>query len=108
MRSYPFLTVDVFTGDRFGGNPLAVILDARGLSDREMQQLATEFNYAESTFVLPPDNPAHTAKVRIFNRVNEMPFAGHPTLGSAYAWLASGGSLDTLLGIFDERLRVVS
>lgn len=106
MRSYPFLTVDVFTGDRFGGNPLAVILDARGLSDREMQQLATEFNYAESTFVLPPDNPAHTAKVRIFNRVNEMPFAGHPNVGTALvlAWTRQGLG-DQL--VFEEKAGLV-
>lgn len=106
MRSYPYVTVDVFTTDRFGGNPLAVILDARGLSDREMQQLATEFNYAESTFVLPPDDPAHTARVRIFNRVNEMPFAGHPNVGTALvlAWTRQGLG-DQL--VFEEKAGLV-
>jgi trans-2,3-dihydro-3-hydroxyanthranilate isomerase len=83
-RAYPFLTVDVFTGRRFGGNPLAVFPDARGLSDDEMQALAAEFNLSETTFVLPPDDAAHTARVRIFNRTHEMPFAGHPNVGTGY------------------------
>jgi trans-2,3-dihydro-3-hydroxyanthranilate isomerase len=90
-RSYPFATVDVFTEQRFGGNPLAVVTDARGISDTEMQALAAEFNYSETTFVLPPDNPANTAKVRIFNRTYEMPFAGHPNVGTGYV-LASQGT----------------
>lgn len=81
---YQFLTVDVFTDQRFGGNPLAVFPDARGLSDREMQSLAHEFNLSETTFVLPPDNPENSARVRIFNRTHEMPFAGHPNVGTAY------------------------
>jgi trans-2,3-dihydro-3-hydroxyanthranilate isomerase len=99
MRTYPFVTVDVFTTRRFGGNPLAVVTDARGLSDAEMQALAAEFNYSETTFVLPPDNPAHTARVRIFNRTYEMPFAGHPNVGTGYV-LASQGRGDVL--VFEE------
>ena len=83
-RRYAFVTVDVFTDRRFGGNPLAVFPDARGLSDAEMQALATELNLSETTFVLPPDDPAHTARVRIFNRTAEMPFAGHPNVGTGF------------------------
>ncbi len=84
MRRFPFVTVDVFTDRRFGGNPLAVLPDARGLSDAEMQSLAAEFNLSETTFVLPPDDPANTARVRIFNRTSEMPFAGHPNVGTGW------------------------
>ncbi|WP_043337315.1 PhzF family phenazine biosynthesis protein [Belnapia moabensis] len=84
MRRFPFVTLDVFTDRRFGGNQLAVFPDARGLSDAEMQSLASEFNLSETTFVLPPDDPANTARVRIFNRTAEMPFAGHPNVGTAY------------------------
>lgn len=84
MRRYDFVTVDVFTEQRFGGNPLAVFPDARGMTDAEMQSLAAEFNLSETTFVLPPDDPAHTARVRIFTRTTEMPFAGHPNVGTAY------------------------
>jgi trans-2,3-dihydro-3-hydroxyanthranilate isomerase len=85
MRRFPFLTLDVFTDTRFGGNPLAVFPDACGLSDSEMQSLAAEFNLSETTFVLPPDDPANTARVRIFNRTAEMPFAGHPNVGTGFA-----------------------
>lgn len=99
MRTYPFVTVDVFTDQRFGGNPLAVVTDARGLSDAEMQALAAEFNYSETTFVLPPDDSTHTARVRIFNRTYEMPFAGHPNVGTGYV-LAGQGRGDDLL--FEE------
>ncbi|MBL6456680.1 PhzF family phenazine biosynthesis protein [Belnapia sp. T6] len=84
MRTYPFVTLDVFTDRRFGGNQLAVFPDARGLSDAEMQALAAEFNLSETTFVLPPEDPANTARVRIFNRTAEMPFAGHPNVGTAF------------------------
>jgi trans-2,3-dihydro-3-hydroxyanthranilate isomerase len=79
-----FQTVDVFTDRQFGGNPLAVIPDARGLSDAQMQAIANEFNLAETTFVLPPDDPANTARVRIFTPRAEMPFAGHPNVGTAF------------------------
>lgn len=84
MRSFQFVTVDVFTTRHFGGNPLAVFPDAEGLSDREMQSLAAELNLSETTFVLPPSDRAHTARVRIFNRSSEMPFAGHPNVGTAW------------------------
>ena len=84
MPAYEFVTVDVFTDRRFGGNPLAVFPDARGLTDEQMQALAMEFNLSETTFVLPPDNPQHHAKVRIFTPRSELPFAGHPNVGTGY------------------------
>ena len=80
-----YVTADVFTDRMFGGNPLAVVLDAERLSAAEMQAIALEFNYSETTFVLPPDDPAHTAKVRIFTPRIEVPFAGHPNIGTAFA-----------------------
>lgn len=79
-----YVTTDVFTDRMFGGNPLAVVLDAEGLSTRQMQAIALEFNYSESTFILPPDDPAHTARVRIFTPRTEVPFAGHPNVGTAF------------------------
>ena len=79
-----FFTVDVFTDRQFGGNPLAVFPDATGLSAEQMQAIAAEFNLAETTFVLPPQTPEHTAQVRIFTPRAEMPFAGHPNVGTAF------------------------
>jgi trans-2,3-dihydro-3-hydroxyanthranilate isomerase len=79
-----YMTADVFTDQMFGGNPLAVVLDAAGLSTAQMQAVAMEFNYSETTFVLPPVDPAHTAKVRIFTPRSEVPFAGHPNVGTAF------------------------
>ena len=84
MPSYDFVTVDVFTDQRFGGNPLAVFPKAHGLSDGDMQAIAAEFNLSETAFVLPPDNPQHHARVRIFTPKYEMPFAGHPNVGTGY------------------------
>ncbi|HSU05109.1 MAG TPA: PhzF family phenazine biosynthesis protein [Acetobacteraceae bacterium] len=84
MLAYEFVTVDVFTNRRFGGNPLAVFPDARGLSDEQMQAIAGEFNLSETTFVLPPDNPQHNARVRIFTPRSELPFAGHPNVGTGF------------------------
>jgi trans-2,3-dihydro-3-hydroxyanthranilate isomerase len=80
-----FVTVDVFAERRFGGNPLAVVLDAEGLSTAEMQGIAAEFNLAETTFVLPPQDARHAAEVRIFTPRTELPFAGHPNVGTAFA-----------------------
>ncbi len=85
-----FVTVDVFTDRKFGGNPLAVISDATGLSTAQMQSIAAEFNLAETTFVLPPKDPAHTAEVRIFTPKAEMPFAGHPNVGTAFVLARTG------------------
>jgi len=84
MNTLSYITVDVFTSTRFEGNPLAVISDARGLSDAAMQKIATEFNYSEVTFVLPPEDPQNSAHVRIFTPTMEIPFAGHPNVGTAY------------------------
>src|SRR5580658_5449717 len=78
-----YVTVDVFTDRVFGGNPLAVVLDAQGLKKPQMQAIATEFNYSETTFVLPARAPEHTAHVRIFTPRTEVPFAGHPNVGTA-------------------------
>lgn len=83
MRRYRFFTADVFTDTLFGGNPLAVLPEADGLDDQEMASLAREFNYSETTFVLPPEDPANTCRVRIFTPSRELPFAGHPTVGTA-------------------------
>jgi trans-2,3-dihydro-3-hydroxyanthranilate isomerase len=84
MPTVDFVTVDVFTAERFVGNPLAVVPDARGLTTEQMQQIAKEFGYSESTFVLPPEDPANSARVRIFTPTMEVPFAGHPNVGTAY------------------------
>jgi trans-2,3-dihydro-3-hydroxyanthranilate isomerase len=80
-----FITVDVFTDRKFGGNPLAVVPDAAALSGAQMQAIAAEFNLAETTFVLPPRNSSHTAEIRIFTPRAELPFAGHPNIGTAFA-----------------------
>jgi len=84
MPSYRFLTADIFTSTRFGGNQLAVLPDARGLTTEQMQTITREFNYSESTFVFPPDDPKNTRRVRIFTPGSELPFAGHPTVGTAF------------------------
>ncbi|MDP9836219.1 trans-2,3-dihydro-3-hydroxyanthranilate isomerase [Neorhizobium huautlense] len=84
MPTVRYVTLDVFTQTRFTGNPLAVILDAQGLSSADMQAIATEFNYSETTFVLPPQDPQNSAQVRIFTPTMEVPFAGHPNVGTAY------------------------
>lgn len=79
-----YVTADVFTDQVFGGNPVAVVLDAAGLSAAQMQAITCEFNYSETTFVLPPRDPPYMAWVRIFNPSREMPFAGHPNIGTAF------------------------
>ena len=86
---------DVFTDTRFGGNQLAVLPEAEGLSDDQMQQIAREFNYSETTFVLPPE-AGHDRRVRIFTPTREVPFAGHPNIGTAFVLAAMGafGPLD--------------
>src|SRR6202021_2996790 len=85
-----FQTVDVFPGTQFVGNPLSVVLNAEGLSTEQMQAIAAEFNLAETTFVRPPKDPAHIAEVRIFTPRSEMPFAGHPNVGTAFALARAG------------------
>ena len=91
--SRAYHTADVFTEKAFGGNQLAVLPDARGLSDAEMQSIAREFNYSETVFALPPEDPRHTKKLRIFTPGGELPFAGHPTVGAAHV-LASIGDIE--------------
>jgi PhzF family phenazine biosynthesis protein len=83
--------VDVFTETPYLGNPVAVVVDATGLSTDEMQRFAHWMNLSETTFVLPPSDPAADYRVRIFTPVSELPFAGHPTLGTCHAWLEQGG-----------------
>ena len=85
-----YLTADVFTDHRFGGNQLAVFPDARDIDPGLFQNIAREFNYSETTFVLPPDDPSHTAKVRIFTPGGELQFAGHPTVGTAHVLATIG------------------
>ncbi len=101
-----FRTVDVFADRQFGGNPVAVIADARGLSGEQMQAIANEFNLAETTFVLPPVDPANTARVRIFTPLAEMPFAGHPNVGTAFVLAHQddlfGATFDRKNMIFEE------
>jgi trans-2,3-dihydro-3-hydroxyanthranilate isomerase len=103
--SHRFVIADVFTETAFGGNQLAVFPDGEGLSDRAMQALAREFNFSETTFVLPPQDPRHTRRVRIFTPRTELPFAGHPTVGTA-AVLARLGLVETSGGattiVFEE------
>lgn len=89
-QTYHFFTVDVFTQEIFGGNPLAVFPEAQGLGPQHMQQIARELNLSETTFVLPPAASAGTHRVRIFTPETELPFAGHPTLGTAYILAATG------------------
>lgn len=96
-----YAVADVFTDQPFLGNPVAVVLDAEDLSTEQMQRIAVEFGYSETTFVLPPEDAAHTARVRIFTPSREIPFAGHPNVGTAYVLATCDPSLpDTLL--FEE------
>jgi trans-2,3-dihydro-3-hydroxyanthranilate isomerase len=100
---------DVFTDTRFGGNQLAVLPAAEGLSDEQMQQIAREFNFSETTFVLPAES-GHTRRLRIFTPTAEIPFAGHPNIGSAFALAATGefGPIDTPITVtFEERAGLV-
>src|ERR1700709_2053108 len=106
-----FATVDVFTSDQFSGNPLAVVLNAEGLSTEQMQRVAAEFNLAETTFVLPPKDLAHTAEVRIFTPRYEMPFAGHPNVGTAFVLARTGTSYGRAIAgdevMFEEKAGLV-
>ncbi len=102
---YSYYICDVFTDVRFGGNPLAVLPEADGLSEEQMQQIAREFNFSESSFVFPPE-AGHTCKVRIFTPTGEVPFAGHPNIGTAFVLANAGkfGKLDTSTSVtFEEK-----
>lgn len=105
-RTYPFATLDVFTSERFAGNPLAVVLEADELTPDTMQAVAREFNLSETTFVSKPTRPGHSARVRIFTPATELPFAGHPTIGTAiYLAMArriSDGPSDALIVLEEE------
>ena len=106
-----FETVDVFTTEQFTGNPLAVVLNAEGLTTAQMQAIAAEFNFSETTFVLPPSDPAHTATVRIFTPKGEMPFAGHPNVGTAFVLARAGTSYGQPVAgdrvVFEEKAGLV-
>ena len=105
-----YATIDVFTEQAFGGNPLAVVFDAEGLDGETMAAIAREFGYSETTFVLPPDNAAHTANVRIFTPAGEIPFAGHPNVGTAYALATTAGVPHAMTGdagVFEEKAGLV-
>ena len=91
MQERRFMQVDVFSSTPYKGNPLAVVLDGEGLTDAQMQGFARWTNLSETTFLLPPTTPDADYRVRIFTPSEELPFAGHPTLGSCHAWLAAGG-----------------
>jgi trans-2,3-dihydro-3-hydroxyanthranilate isomerase len=101
-----YITVDVFTDRAFGGNPLAVVLDAGGLSTAQMQAIATEFNYSETTFVLPPREAGYDAQVRIFTVRSEIPFAGHPNVGTAFV-LATRAAKPPERLLFEEKAGLV-
>lgn len=90
MTEYQYHTADVFTDRAFGGNQLAVLTDARGLSDAQMIDITREFNLSETVFVLPPENERNTRRLRIFTPGSELPFAGHPTVGAAFILAATG------------------
>lgn len=90
MRTLRFITADVFTSEPFTGNQLAVVFGAEGLPTETLQAITREFNYAETTFVFAPEDPSHTRRVRIFTPELEVPFAGHPTIGTAHVLVASG------------------
>ncbi|MBO3760738.1 PhzF family phenazine biosynthesis protein [Ciceribacter sp. L1K22] len=99
---------DVFTGTKLAGNPLAVVFDGDGLSDETMQAIAAELKLSETVFVIPADNPAHTARIRIFTPGRELPFAGHPTVGTAIAlaersYGGEGASLD-IVSVIEEKI----
>jgi trans-2,3-dihydro-3-hydroxyanthranilate isomerase len=106
-----FVTVDVFTDRRFGGNPLAVVLDGEGLTTAQMQSVAAEFNLSETTFVLRPRDASHTAEVRIFTPKAELPFAGHPNVGTAFALGRRGTVNGRTIGdtvVFEEQAGLVA
>ena len=105
-----FVTVDVFTDRRFGGNPLAVVFNGEQLTATQMQSIAGEFNLAETTFVLPPHDASHTAQVRIFTPKAELPFAGHPNVGTAFALARRGSVFGQPIGdrlVFEEAAGLV-
>lgn len=104
MRSRPYAVYDVFTSEPLGGNPLAVVFDSAGLDTGLMQRIAREFNISETVFVAAPENPAHTASIRIFTPGVELPFAGHPTVGTAIALAERTGSATAGILVLEEKV----
>jgi trans-2,3-dihydro-3-hydroxyanthranilate isomerase len=102
MRHFRYYTCDVFTARAFGGNPLAVLPDAGALDDATMQAIAREFNLSETVFVVPPEDRAHTARLRIFTPGGELPFAGHPTVGTAFVLATIGATPGASDIVFEE------
>ncbi|MDW6020657.1 PhzF family phenazine biosynthesis protein [Mesorhizobium sp. BAC0120] len=104
MTKRRFAVYDVFSSDKLAGNPLAVVFDSEGLNDAGMQAIAREFNLSETTFILPPTDPRHRAHVRIFTPMHELPFAGHPTVGSAIAITESSGDDAPSIFVLEEKV----
>ena len=104
MSARKYLLYDVFTDRAFAGNQLAIVLDTAGLDTAAMQEIACEFNLSETVFVAPPENPAHAARIRIFCPDYEMPFAGHPTVGTAVALAGERGLADGQLLVLEENI----
>ncbi|QDB99957.1 PhzF family phenazine biosynthesis protein [Mesorhizobium sp. 8] len=104
MQGRRYCVYDVFTAERLAGNPLAIVLDCEGLDLAAMQSIAREFNLSESVFVLPPENPKHRARIRIFTPDYEMPFAGHPTVGTAVALAEASGEASDGLLVLEENI----
>jgi len=110
MPARRYVVADVFTEHPYGGNQLAVVLDSEGLTTAQMLAITREFNFSESTFVLPPDDPTHTARVRIFTTACEVPFAGHPNVGTAYVLARMGEVFGRRIGdtvVFEEWAGIV-
>ena len=107
-KSYRYLHFDVFTDRLFGGNQLAVFPDGTGISDTLMQAYARELNFSETTFVLPPRKPGHTHRVRIFTPHHELPFAGHPNVGTGVVLAHEGHHRDATQFVFDEEIGTVA
>jgi trans-2,3-dihydro-3-hydroxyanthranilate isomerase len=104
MRKRNFAVYDVFSSERLAGNPLAVVFDPEGLDDQAMQAIAGEFNLSETVFILPPKDPKHRATVRIFTPMHELPFAGHPTVGSAIAITEAAGDSAPSIFVLEEKV----
>ena len=106
MAEFEYQVLDVFTDTALAGNPLAIVFGARQLDTQMMQRIAREFNLSETVFVLPPENKAHRARIRIFTPDYELPFAGHPTVGSAVALAALDGGYTVELSRSGKSLQV--
>jgi len=104
MRARNYAIYDVFTEEPLAGNALAIVLDCEGLATDGMQRIAREFNLSESVFVLPPQNAAHRARIRIFTPAVELPFAGHPTVGTAVALAEAGGEVEAGIFVLEETI----